>query len=104
MMNYAKPQLDMVIMAVNTFVKDYEDPNPVIRALAVRTMGCIRVDKITEYPCEPLRKCLEDEDPYVRKTAAVSVAKSFKLRLFQSPAYAGILGMFLSMSGMDLVG
>jgi HEAT repeat protein len=46
-----------------------------IRALAVRTMGCIRVDKITEYLCEPLRKCLKDEDPYVRKTAAVCVAK-----------------------------
>ena len=38
-------------------------------------MGCIRVDKITEYLCEPLRKCLRDEDPYVRKTAAVCVAK-----------------------------
>merc|ERR1719320_1257280 len=74
-MNYAKSQPDMAIMAVNTFVKDCEDPNPLIRALAVRTMGCIRVDKITEYLCEPLRKCLKDEDPYVRKTAAVSVAK-----------------------------
>ena len=50
-----------------------------IRALAVRTMGCIRVDKITEYLCEPLRKCLKDEDPYVRKTAAVSVAKLFDI-------------------------
>lgn len=38
-------------------------------------MGCIRVDKITEYLCEPLRKCLKDEDPYVRKTAAICVAK-----------------------------
>ena len=65
----------------NTFLllkpssQDCEDPNPLIRALAVRTMGCIRVDKITEYLCEPLRKCLKDEDPYVRKTAAVCVAK-----------------------------
>merc|ERR1719419_1261070 len=75
LMNYAKSQPDMAIMAVNTFVKDCEDPNPLIRALAVRTMGCIRVDKITEYLCEPLRKCLKDEDPYVRKTAAVAVAK-----------------------------
>lgn len=56
-------------------IQDCEDPNPLIRALAVRTMGCIRVDKITEYLCEPLRKCLKDEDPYVRKTAAVCVAK-----------------------------
>lgn len=50
-----------------------------IRALAVRTMGCIRVDKITEYLCEPLRKCLKDEDPYVRKTAAVCVAKLYDI-------------------------
>jgi AP-1 complex subunit beta-1 len=28
-------------------------------------MGCIRVEKITEHLCEPLRKCLKDEDPYV---------------------------------------
>ena len=48
LMNYAKTQPDLAIMAVNTFVKDCVDPNPLIRALAVRTMGCIRVDKITE--------------------------------------------------------
>ncbi|XP_057352790.1 AP-2 complex subunit beta-like isoform X3 [Manis pentadactyla] len=58
---------------------DCEDPNPLIRALAVRNMGCIRVDKITEYLCEPLRKCLKDEDPYVRKTAAVCVAKLYDI-------------------------
>ncbi|XP_063677256.1 AP-1 complex subunit beta-1-like isoform X3 [Bolinopsis microptera] len=75
LINYAKTQPDLAILAVNTFVKDCEDPNPLIRALAVRTMGCIRVEKITEYLCEPLRKCLKDEDPYVRKTAAVCVAK-----------------------------
>ena len=64
------------LMTVCSFsLQDCEDPNPLIRALAVRTMGCIRVDKITEYLCEPLRKCLKDEDPYVRKTAAVCVAK-----------------------------
>ena len=61
--------------AYSVLLQDCEDPNPLIRALAVRTMGCIRVDKITEYLCEPLRKCLKDEDPYVRKTAAVCVAK-----------------------------
>lgn len=79
LMNYAKSQPDMAIMAVNTFVKDCDDTNPLIRALAVRTMGCIRVDKITEYLCEPLRKCLKDEDPYVQKTAAVCVAKLYDI-------------------------
>lgn len=110
-----------------TFLQDTQDPNPLIRALAVRTMGCIRVDKITEYLCDPLQRtlvvrgrdatlrvsntqrfgpyslffnsdsqfpqtltcgsariCLSDlllldEDPYVRKTAAICVTKLFDI-------------------------
>ena len=42
-------------------------------------MGCIRVDKITEYLCDPLAKSLKDPDPYVRKTAAICVAKLFDI-------------------------
>ncbi|XP_010538807.1 PREDICTED: beta-adaptin-like protein B isoform X2 [Tarenaya hassleriana] len=79
LINYAKSQPDLAILAVNTFVKDSQDPNPLIRALAVRTMGCIRVDKITEYLCDPLQKCLKDDDPYVRKTAAICVAKLYDI-------------------------
>lgn len=79
LINYAKTQPELALLAVNTFVKDANDPNPLIRALAVRTMGCIRVEKITEYLCEPLNRCLRDEDPYVRKTAAVCVAKLYDI-------------------------
>ncbi|CAO3579535.1 unnamed protein product [Absidia cylindrospora] len=79
LMNYAKSQPELVILAVNTFVKDSDDPNPLIRALAIRTMGCLRVDKIMDYLTEPLRKCLKDENPYVRKTAALCVAKLYEL-------------------------
>ncbi|KAF0441546.1 adaptor protein complex beta subunit [Gigaspora margarita] len=79
LMNYAKTQPELVILAVNTFVKDTDDSNPLIRALAIRTMGCIRVEKIIDYLCEPLRKCLRDENPYVRKTAAICVAKLYDL-------------------------
>ncbi|MEW5316613.1 MAG: hypothetical protein WDW38_007974 [Sanguina aurantia] len=54
-------------------------PQPPHPRAAVRTMGCIRVDKITEYLCDPLQRCLKDDDPYVRKTAAVCVAKLFDI-------------------------
>jgi AP-1 complex subunit beta-1 len=77
--NYSKSQPDLAVMGVNTFRRDCNDPNPLIRALAIRTMGCVRVDKIVEYLCEPLRRCLKDEDPYVRKTAALCVAKLYDL-------------------------
>lgn len=62
LINYAKTQPDLAIMAVNTFVKDAQDPNPLVRALAVRTMGCIRVDKIVEYLCDPLARALKVSD------------------------------------------
>ncbi|KAJ3064701.1 AP-2 complex subunit beta, partial [Quaeritorhiza haematococci] len=75
LINYAKGKPEMALMAVNGFVKDVADPNPLIRALAVRTMGYINVDKITDCLCEPLRHCLSDRDPYVCKTAAICVAK-----------------------------
>lgn len=102
LMNYAKTQPELVILAVNTFVKvragrvlislpsqrsqspsrvqDSEDPNPLLRALAIRTMGCLRADKIIDYLSDPLRKCLRDENPYVRKTAAICVAKLYDLK------------------------
>jgi vesicle coat complex subunit len=80
LINYAKTQPDLVILAVNTFVKDSDDQNPLIRALAIRTMGCIRVEKIIDYLAGPLQKCLHDENPYVRKTAAICVAKLYDLK------------------------
>jgi AP-1 complex subunit beta-1 len=79
LINYSKSNPDLAILAVNTFVNDAKDPNPLIRALAIRTMGCIRVDRIVEYLCDPLRRCLKDEDPYVKKTAAVCVAKLYDM-------------------------
>jgi len=105
LMNYAKTQPEMAILAVNTFAKDCNDPNPLIRALAVRTMGCIRVDKITEHLCEPLRKCLKDEDPYVRKTAAVCVAKLYDInqQLVDDQGFLDMLRDLLSDSNPMVV-
>lgn len=79
LINYAKSNPDMTLMAVNAFVKDTANINPLVRALAIRTMGCIRVERITEHLSTPLRKALSDEDPYVRKTAAMCVAKLYDI-------------------------
>ncbi|OWZ45844.1 clathrin binding protein [Cryptococcus neoformans] len=80
LMNYAKTQPELVILAVNTFVKDTADPNPLVRALAIRTMSILRAEKILDYLASPLSRCLKDENPYVRKTAALCVAKVFDLK------------------------
>ncbi|TPX48952.1 hypothetical protein SeLEV6574_g01749 [Synchytrium endobioticum] len=96
LINYAKTQPELVILAVNTFVKDSDDPNPLIRALSIRTMGCLRVEKIINYLMGPLQKALKDEDPYVRKTAAICVAKLFDM----SPSTAIENGLIATLQEM----
>lgn len=78
-MNYAETHPELCILAVNTFVTDAQDPNPLIRCMSIRTMSMIRVDKILEYVETPLRRTLQDDNPYVRKTAVICVAKLFQL-------------------------
>ncbi|OMJ17917.1 AP-2 complex subunit beta [Smittium culicis] len=79
LMSYAREKPDLVILAINTFVRDSEDNNPLLRALAIRTMGCLHVLEILDYISEPLLRCLKDRDAYVRKTAVVCVAKIYEL-------------------------
>ena len=67
-------------MAINTFRKDStERANPLIRSLAVRTMGCIGVEQMLDYLLGPLSDALNDEDAYVRKTAVICVAKVYEI-------------------------
>lgn len=58
-------------------LQDMEDPNPLVRALALRTMSYIHVREFVEATVTPLRFLLRDSDPYVRKTAAFCVAKLY---------------------------
>jgi len=75
LMNYAQSQPELVVLAINTFCRDTEDRNPLIRALSLRTMGCVRVQKVMDYLCEPLKRSLRDESAYVRKAAVLCAAK-----------------------------
>ena len=93
LMNYSRSQPERAILAVNSFVKDASDNNPMIRALAIRTMGCIRVQSVFEYFIDPISKCLKDKDPYVRKTAVLCVLKLHNMNpeLVERQGFVGIL-------------
>ena len=75
----AQDKPEDAILIVSAFQADAKDPSPIVRALAVRTMGCINVRSISDYLCECVGTALKDDDPYVRKTAAVGVSKLFAL-------------------------
>ncbi|PLW26125.1 hypothetical protein PCANC_22450 [Puccinia coronata f. sp. avenae] len=75
--NYARSKPDLVKFTMDGFLSDSHDRNPLIRALAIRTMSYISVPAVHRALLDPLRHALKDTDPYVRKTAAICVAKLF---------------------------
>ena len=54
-----------------------EDTNPLVRALALRTISYIHVREFVEASLPIVKHMLKDGDPYVRKTAAFCVAKLY---------------------------
>ncbi|WFD30044.1 hypothetical protein MSPP1_001057 [Malassezia sp. CBS 17886] len=75
LVNYAQSNPQRLPQCIPGFLADARDPNPVIRALALRTMSYIPSPSVSAAIVEPLRRALRDPDPFVRKTAAVCVAK-----------------------------
>ena len=77
---YSKDRPADAIMAISNLVKDSANKsNPIVRALAIRTMGCLRVKDLCTYLIEPLKKALEDSDAYVRKVAVMCVPKVYEI-------------------------
>lgn len=59
-------------------LQDMEDSNPLVRALALRTISYVHVREFVESTIQPVNRLMNDMDPYVRKTAAFCVAKLYE--------------------------
>ncbi|KZT59785.1 vesicle-mediated transport-related protein [Calocera cornea HHB12733] len=76
-MNYARIKAEQIDPAIRALLQDANDRNPLLRALAIRTLAYIPLPVAMESLCDPLRHSLKESDPYVRKTAAICVAKMY---------------------------
>ncbi|KAH9854157.1 Adaptor protein complex beta subunit [Lenzites betulinus] len=74
---YGRQKADQLHLVIQSFLQDCDDRNPLVRALAIRTMSYIPTPVVIEALTDQLRHCLKDRDPYVRKTAAICVAKLY---------------------------
>ncbi|CAD8159436.1 unnamed protein product [Paramecium pentaurelia] len=102
--NYSRQKPDDAIMVIQNFRKDVrKSENPLVRALAIRTFGCLRVPKLNEYLIEPLKDCIQDDDPYVRKTAVLCVPKVFEVSPELCPALLELLQKLLEKESNALV-
>ncbi|EMC93514.1 hypothetical protein BAUCODRAFT_37199 [Baudoinia panamericana UAMH 10762] len=77
LVNYARAKPEVALKALPILLNDLEDSNPLMRALALRTLSYVHVRQFVESTLAPLKTLLKDPDPYVRKTAAFCVAKLY---------------------------
>lgn len=77
LVGYSTIDPQKTMMAISTLQKDCFDDDPVIRGLALRSLCSVRVQDLTEYVVDPLKKGLADQTPYVRKTAVMGCLKLY---------------------------
>ena len=76
---YAEQEPDLILLSISTFQRSLKDPNPLMRASALRVMSSIRVKIIAPIMYVSIKDCSTDMSPYVRKTAAHAIPKLYNL-------------------------
>ncbi|KAJ8457344.1 hypothetical protein ONZ51_g11591 [Trametes cubensis] len=91
LLRYAEQEPDLALLSINTFQKDLSDPNPLIRAMALRVLSGIKVPMIGSIVVLAIKKCAADISPYVRKAAALAIPKIYHLDSTHQPELINII-------------
>ncbi|KAH9902562.1 adaptin N terminal region-domain-containing protein [Cubamyces lactineus] len=91
LLRYAEQEPDLALLSINTFQKDLSDPNPLIRAMALRVLSGIKVPMIGSIVMLAIKKCAADISPYVRKAAALAIPKIYHLDSIHQPELIKII-------------
>ncbi|KAK4134571.1 ARM repeat-containing protein, partial [Trichocladium antarcticum] len=95
LIHHAEEEPDLALLSINTIQKSLSDPNPQVRALALRTMSGIRVPVISQIVSLAIRKGAGDMSPYVRRAAALAIPKCYRLDPSQLPQLLEYLSVLL---------
>ncbi|KAL6524675.1 hypothetical protein OROHE_015957 [Orobanche hederae] len=105
LLHYAEKRPNEALLSINYFQKDLGDPNPLVRAWALRTMAGIRLHVIAPLVLVAVRKSARDPSVYVRKCAATALPKLHDLRLEEHTfAVEEIVGMLMEDNSPGVVG
>ncbi|XP_068453754.1 AP-4 complex subunit beta-1 [Clinocottus analis] len=78
--SYATLNPELSLLVINTLRKDCQDPNPMVRSLALRNMTNLRLPSLVEYVEQPLTAGLRDRAACVRRVAVLGWAKLHHLQ------------------------
>ncbi|KAL8102948.1 AP3-complex subunit beta-A isoform X2 [Apium graveolens] len=105
LLHYAEKRPNEALLSINYFQKDLGDPNPLVRAWALRTMAGIRLHDVAPIVVVAVGKCARDPSVYVRKCAANALPKLHDLRLEENAGgIEEIIGILLNDNSPSVVG
>ena len=96
--DYSPQCRELALLSINSFQRGLADSEQLIRALALRVLTCVRVPDILQIQILAVRKCIEDDSPYVRKCAANAISKLYHhIRANLSFADTGDQGVLIQL-------
>ncbi|KAF2488187.1 Clathrin/coatomer adaptor, adaptin-like protein [Neohortaea acidophila] len=104
LVHHAEQDPDTALLAINTIQKSLSDPNPAIRAMALKTMSAIRVPVISQIVSLAIKKGVSDLSPLVRKAAALACVKCVRLDPNTRPLVEEALATLLADKQYFVVG
>ncbi|XP_042485075.1 AP3-complex subunit beta-A [Macadamia integrifolia] len=105
LLHYADKRPNEALLSINCFQKDLSDPNPLVRAWALRAMAGIRLHVISPIVLAAVSKSARDPSVYVRKCAANAIPKLSDLHQEENAsALEEIVNILLSDQSPGVVG
>ncbi|KAE8378772.1 adaptin N terminal region-domain-containing protein [Aspergillus bertholletiae] len=95
LVHHAEAEPDLALLSINTIQKSLTDQSPQVRAMALRTMSGIRVPVISQIVSLAIKRGCGDMSPHVRKAAALSIPKCYRLDPNTLPQLIGYLSTLL---------
>lgn len=95
LIHHAEQEPDLALLSINTIQKSLSDTNPLVRAMALKTMSGIRVPVISQIVSLAIKKGVADMSPVVRKAAALSIPKCYRLDPSQAPQLIEYLSLLI---------
>ncbi|KAL2830766.1 adaptin N terminal region-domain-containing protein [Aspergillus cavernicola] len=104
LVHHAEAEPDLALLSINAIQKSLTDQNPQARAMALRTMSSIRVPVINQIVSLAIKRGCSDMSPHVRKAAALSIPKCYRLDPSTQPQLVGYISTLLGDSQYFVAG
>lgn len=103
--NYGVKKKEALAAYIDLFTQDARSQDAVTRASALRTMSSLLTDEMARALIDPMRSSLYDKKPYVRKTAAMCVARvyTYDPPLMEKSGFIEKLFDMMSDSSTDVI-